>query len=189
MLGSFQDHEYLYLVMDLLTGGDLRYHIDKYKRFNETQTSKNCFVYSLDFFMACIILGLECIHSHNIIHRDIKPENLVFDDKGYLRITDFGIAQRNKKNNSNETSGTLSYMAPEVLCPKQHSFPVDYYGLGVVGYECILGTRPYYGRNKRQMKHHLITTQSKIDPNEVPIGWSYEAVDLINSLLLRNPSS
>ena len=77
---AFQDFENLYLVMDLLTGGDLRYHICKIRRFSENKTK---------FFIACLILGLEYIHSNNIIHRDIKPENLVLDDRGYLRITDF----------------------------------------------------------------------------------------------------
>ena len=81
---AFQDFENLYLVMDLLTGGDLRYHICKHRRFSESQTR---------FFIACIILGLEYIHSKKVIHRDIKPENLVLDENGYVRITDFGIAK------------------------------------------------------------------------------------------------
>ena len=56
------------------------------------------------------------MQENNIIHRDIKPENLVLDSKGYLRITDLGIARILKPDNSNETSGTPGYMAPEVLC-------------------------------------------------------------------------
>jgi serine/threonine protein kinase len=59
--------------MDLMPGGDLRYHIGKMRRFSEEQTK---------FFVACILLGLEYLHNNNIIHRDIKPENLVLDDKG-----------------------------------------------------------------------------------------------------------
>jgi len=65
--------------------------------------------------MACLILGLEYMHLNNVIHRDIKPENLVLDCKGYLRITDLGIARIARKENSNETSGTPGYMAPEIL--------------------------------------------------------------------------
>lgn len=56
------------------------------------------------------------MQNNNIIHRDIKPENLVLDSKGYLRITDLGIARILKPDNSSETSGTPGYMAPEVLC-------------------------------------------------------------------------
>ena len=98
---AFQDYENLYLVMDLLTGGDLRYHLCKLRHFSEEETK---------FFIACLLLGLEYIHSNNIIHRDIKPENLVFDDKGYLYITDFGIAKIYHENNSKETSGTMVIM-------------------------------------------------------------------------------
>ncbi len=77
MIFCFQDRENLYLVMDLLTGGDLRYHICKYKRFSEEQTK---------FFVACILLALDYLHSNNILHRDIKPENLVLDENGILNI-------------------------------------------------------------------------------------------------------
>ena len=88
MYFSFQDTDYLFLVMDLLTGGDLRYYYCKHRKFNEEEAK---------FIIACLILGLEYIHSNNIIHRDLKPENLVFDEKGYIRITDFGIAKITKK--------------------------------------------------------------------------------------------
>ena len=84
MLYAFQDRDNLYLVMDLMSGGDLRYHINKNRFFLESQSR---------FFAACIITGLEYIHSNGVLHRDIKPENLVLDSKGYLRITDFGIAR------------------------------------------------------------------------------------------------
>jgi len=67
---AFQDRDNLYLVIDLMEGGDLRYHIGKFRRFDEEQTK---------FFIACMILSLEFLHSNSILHRDIKPENLVFD--------------------------------------------------------------------------------------------------------------
>lgn len=126
----FQDHENLYLLMDLLSGGDLRYHICRYRKFSEKQTQ---------FFIACIILGLEFIHSNNIIHRDIKPENLVLDENGYVRITDFGIAKIYNKENKSETSGTPGYMAPEVIRCLNHSYVVDFFALGVIGYEFMTG--------------------------------------------------
>lgn len=126
--------------MDLLVGGDLRYHMGVRRRFRESEAK---------FFIACILLGLEFLHLHNIIHRDIKPENLVFDDMGYLRVTDLGIARAMKPNNSNDTSGTPGYMAPEVMCRQDHSFSVDHYAVGVIAYELMLGRRPFNGRNRR----------------------------------------
>ena len=85
---SFQDTDYLYIAMDLLTGGDLRYQIFKHKIFYEEQTK---------FFISCIILSLEYIHTNNILHRDLKPENLVLDSQGYLKLTDFGISKFTEK--------------------------------------------------------------------------------------------
>ena len=176
---AFQDFENLYLVMDLLTGGDLRYHICKLRRFSENKTK---------FFIACLLLGLEYIHSNNIIHRDIKPENLVFDDRGYLRITDFGVAKIRKEDNSSETSGTPGYMAPEVLLAQNHSFPVDFFAIGVMGYEFMLGQRPYLGKNRKEIKHQVLRRQAKIEPDDIPNGWSTESVDFINNCLKRKDS-
>ena len=80
MIYAFQDYENLYLVMDLLTGGDLRYHISRKRRFNEQQTSiLHLLIIFLEFFIGCVLLGLDYIHKNSIIHRDIKPENLVCD--------------------------------------------------------------------------------------------------------------
>lgn len=115
---AFQDRESLYLVMDLLTGGDLRFHICVYRKFSEEQTK---------FFVACILAGLEFLHENSIIHRDIKPENLVFEESGYLRITDLGIARKWNPDNAKETSGTPGYMAPEVMCRQNHNIEVDYF--------------------------------------------------------------
>jgi serine/threonine protein kinase len=73
MRQAFQDRDSLYLVMDLMPGGDLRYHICRKHKFTEEQTR---------FFAACVFLALEYMHSQKIVHRDIKPENLVLDSKG-----------------------------------------------------------------------------------------------------------
>ena len=149
---AFQDYENLYLVMDLLTGGDLRYHFCRIRRFTEEETK---------FFTSCLLLGLEYIHNNNIIHRDIKPENLVCDQNGYIRITDFGIAKTNRGDNSSETSGTPGYMAPEVLLAKNYTFTVDFFAIGVIGYEFMLGKRPYNGNNRKQIKNLMLKTQIK----------------------------
>ena len=64
----------------------------------------------IEFFIACIIRSLEYLAECKIIHRDIKPENLVIDNKGILRLTDFGIARLHRSNNGKDTSGTPGYM-------------------------------------------------------------------------------
>lgn len=133
-------------------------------------------------------MGLEYIHSNKIIHHDIKPENLLLDDQGYIKISDFGIAKEFNINNERDTSGTPGYIAPEVLFSQKHSYLVDYYALGVLGYEFMLGTRPYVGRSRKDIKQEIVSKQVQINANEVPIGWSDLAADLFNNLIQRKPT-
>ena len=175
---SFQDTDNLYLVMDLLTGGDLRYHICKKRYFTEEQAK---------FFISCIILGLEYCHYYNIIHRDIKPENLILDSRGYVHITDFGIAKIQTSNNHKETSGTPGYMSPEVLCGQNHTISVDYFAIGVMGYEFMMGVRPYLGTNRKEIKEKIMAKQVVIHRKDIKNGWGVEAADFINKLLQRKP--
>ena len=88
-----------------------------------------------EFCIACLIVGLEYIHGKNYLHRDIKPENCVFDEKGYLHLTDFGIAREKIEDNSNDTSGTPGYMAPEIILGQSHTFTCDYFALAIIAYE------------------------------------------------------
>jgi len=172
---AFQDSENLYLVMDLLLDGDLRFHLARQRKFSQQQTR---------FFCACLIHALETVHGHNIIHRDIKPENLVFDESGYLKLTDFGIAREWVPNtdNSNETSGTPGYMAPEVMCKNNHDIAADYFAVGVIAWECMFGRRPYQGKTRKEIRDAILAKQAQIKKNEVPDGWSLEAADFINKV-------
>ena len=135
------------MVLDNHPGGDLRYHIARKRIFNEKQTR---------FFVACIVHALSFIHEKLIIHRDIKPENLVFDQQGYLKVTDFGIARIWSQDNSKETSGTPGYMAPEVMCKQNHGVSVDYYAVGIIAYECMLGRRPYNGKDRKDIRNNIL---------------------------------
>jgi serum/glucocorticoid-regulated kinase 2 len=144
--------------MDLLTGGDLRYHICKNRKFSENQSK---------FFIGCILLGLEYCHRNKIIHRDIKPENLVLDSNGYVHITDFGIAKIQQLHNAKETSGTPGYMSPEVMCGHDHNILVDYFAVGVMGYEFLKGYRPYLGKNRKEIKEKMISHQAHIKKSDL----------------------
>jgi len=180
MIYSFQDLDYLYLVMEILQGGNLRYHLSLKKRFNENQ---------IKFLIGCIMIGLKYIHSQNILHRDIKPENLVFDKNGYLRITDFGIAKHYVVNNKKDTSGTIGYLAPEVLCNVNHNFSIDYYAVGIITYELMFGHRPYIGKNKHEVKQLILTRQAKVEYEDIPFGFSNSISDFINGLIQRKPKN
>jgi len=141
------------------------------RKFNEEHTK---------FIIACIVLSLEFLHSNGIIHRDLKPENLVFDDCGYLHLTDFGIARHMKPENYQDTSGTPGYMAPEVMCRQNHSYAADYYALGVIVYENIMGKRPYTGRSRKEIRDQILSRQVTIKRDNKPPDWTMEAVDFCN---------
>ena len=176
---SFQDINSLYLVMDLITGKDLRYHLSKEKKFS-SEASR--------FFLACTILGLEYIHYNNILHRDIKPDNLVIDKNGYVKITDFGISREIGKLIKGESSGTPGYMAPEVMCGKPHSIDSDYYCLGMMAYEFMKGVRPFLCRSNAELKKKAMESDIVINKLELPEGWGIEAGDFINRLIKRKQS-
>ena len=137
--------------MDLPLGGDLRFQLARQKRFSESQTK---------FFCACLLQALQTVHGHKfccIIHRDIKPENLVFDQLGYLKLTNFGIARKVIPDvECKAISGTPGYMSPEVLCKNNHGIAADYFAVGVIAYECIKGGRPYQGKNKKEIKDAIL---------------------------------
>ena len=90
-------------------------------------------------------------------------------------------------NNAKETSGTPGYMSPEVMKGQNHSFVVDFFALGVIGYEFMLGKRPYVGKSRKEIKEQMILKQAQIKCCDIPNGWSEEAADFFNKLLQRKP--
>jgi serum/glucocorticoid-regulated kinase 2 len=179
MYYAFQDDETLYIIMDYLSGGDLRYLICRRNYFTELETK---------FIAACITLNLNYIHEKNIIHRDLKPENLVFGSNGYLHLTDFGIALEYHRGDKGvrSASGTPGYMAPEAITNKRQEFSVDYFALGVIVYELMLDERPYQGKNRKEIKEQMFNIEIKLDKDDLPDEWKDEnIIDFINKLLAR----
>jgi len=176
MLYAFQDKESLYIAMPAFAGGDLRYHMSNTRVFTEEE---------IKFLAACVLLGLETIHSCNLMHKDIKPENILIDEKGYAYITDFGISKFWRPDNRHENAGTPPYMAPEVLAKEQYSFSVDFYALGIMLYEFITGMRPYRGKTRKEIRDQIASKQATIQQNLVIGRISPEAIDLCNALIQR----
>lgn len=136
---AFDDPKKCYLVMDLKTGGDLRYYLKKRYLFEEVDVA---------FYVACISSALEHIHSQGVIHRDVKPENILLDERGYPYLTDFGVAHVQEEGSrclvSTLASGTRQYLAPEVFTKTHiHGPEMDFWSLGVVAYELLFGRRPF----------------------------------------------
>lgn len=181
MLCSFQNKFNLFIVMELLTGGDLRFHLLNYSFFfSETQ---------LKFLLSNIILGLEYIHKKGIMHRDIKPENIMLNAEGYLKVSDFGIACLKKKMDRNDDSGTPVYMAPETIRKKkEQDYSVDFYSLGVIGYEIMKGNVPYESSHRRIIKKMMKNNVINLTPKDkLKTNYSKYCLDFINKLLRTNP--
>ena len=177
---SFQNKDYLYMINDLMPGGDLRYWYIQKKNFSE----KEC-----KFIIACVILGLEYLHSNKIIHRDLKPENILFDKKGYVHLADFGIAKKlgdEPEERIEDVSGSPGYMSPETIFNQKHSYASDFFSLGVICYEMMMKKRPYNGKNRQEIKENMANNFIQIKANEIPKGWSSEFVDFTNKLLEKN---
>ena len=180
---SFQDKENVFLILDYLPGGSLRSHSPRiYPQvaiFSEIQ---------IKFLISNIILSLEYIHNQRIIHRDLKPENLLFDDEGYLHLTDFGISKIYKSDDSPilDISGTPGYISPEMIKGEPQNFVSDFFGLGIVTYELIFGKRPFEGDNKDEIANSILNKKIYLDKNNIVKNISLDAADFINRLLRKN---
>lgn len=156
---SFQDDYYLFMALDFMGGGDLKYRLKKNK-FNE-----KC----VKFYILELISGLLYLHSRGIIHRDVKPANILLDTSGHVHLSDFNISAYYHPKISS-ASGTKAYMAPEVL-DGYYDYRADWWSLGVVMHEMLFGKRP----SKRY----------KLDIPEN--NFSNECIDLLKKLLRVNP--
>jgi serum/glucocorticoid-regulated kinase 1/serum/glucocorticoid-regulated kinase 2 len=75
-------------------------------------------------------------------------------------------------------------MAPEVMCKQNHGIAADYFALGVIAYECMLGRRPYFGKSRKEIRDQILAKQVCVKPQELPTGWSTESIDFINQVFL-----
>jgi len=133
MFGSFHDQRYIYMVLEYIVGGEFFTHLRKAGRF---ENEHSC------FFGACIAAIFEYCHGKNIVYRDLKPENILINGDGYVKLTDFGFAKV-IEHRTYTLCGTPEYIAPEVLLNKGHGKPVDWWTLGILIYEMIVGYPPF----------------------------------------------
>ena len=102
-------------------------------------------------YLCEVLLALEDLHKRDIIYRDLKPDNVVLDDEGHAQLTDFGLSKEGVfEGNKGAKSfcGSVAYLAPEMLRKAGHGKSVDWYLLGVLLYEMIVGQPPYFSDSK-----------------------------------------
>uniref|UniRef100_A0A8D0DS99 G protein-coupled receptor kinase n=1 Tax=Salvator merianae TaxID=96440 RepID=A0A8D0DS99_SALMN len=134
---AYQSKNALCLVMTLMNGGDLKYHI-----YNVGERGLE--MSRVIFYSAQITCGMLHLHSIQIVYRDMKPENVLLDDNGHCRLSDLGLAVRVKEGKTiNQRAGTNGYMAPEILKEENYTYPVDWFAMGCSIYEMIAGRTPF----------------------------------------------
>ncbi|CDH59819.1 agc yank protein kinase [Lichtheimia corymbifera JMRC:FSU:9682] len=174
---AFQDDENMFMVIDLMLGGDLRFHLDRMGAFPEDYVR---------FYAAEISCALNYLHRKNIIHRDLKPDNILLNEKGHAHLTDFNIAVPVMDNRPLlSIAGSMAYMAPEILRKRGYLASVDWWSLGVVCYELLVGTRPFRGKTNETLQQSIMNEPVTF-PEDIPI--SEEAKDFVLGLLNRDVS-
>lgn len=226
---SFQDAQYLYLVMEFLPGGDLMTMLIKYDTFSEDVTK---------FYMAECILAIEAVHKLGFIHRDIKPDNILIDSLGHIKLSDFGLStgfhkqhdsayyqrllgggdspnpagsqqadrgvrnsvmvnainltmtskgdiatwKANRRKLAYSTVGTPDYISPEIFLQQGYGKECDWWSLGAIMYECLVGYPPFCSENPHQTYQKIIKWEEYLQfPNDVHL--SREAEDMVRRLL------
>ncbi|KAG5150299.1 hypothetical protein JHK84_026771 [Glycine max] len=213
---SFQDEEYLYLIMEYLPGGDMMTLLMRKDILTEDEAR---------FYVGETVLAIESIHKHNYIHRDIKPDNLLLDRNGHMKLSDFGLCkpldcsnlqekdfsvgmnrsgalqsdgrpvapkrtqqeqlqhwQKNRRMLAYSTVGTPDYIAPEVLLKKGYGVECDWWSLGAIMYEMLVGYPPFYSDEPMLTCRKIVNWRTTLKfPEEAKL--SAEAKDLICRLL------
>ncbi|XP_072955704.1 uncharacterized protein [Typha angustifolia] len=219
---SFQDDEFLYLIMEYLPGGDMMTLLMRKDTLTEDEAR---------FYVAETVLAIESIHKHNYIHRDIKPDNLLLDRNGHMKLSDFGLCkpldsssfpnlsepdyatgkstkpsmesdnrlsassvpkrtqqeqllhwQKNRRMLAYSTVGTPDYIAPEVLLKKGYGMECDWWSLGAIMYEMLVGYPPFYSEDPMSTCRKIVNWRNHLKfPEEAKL--SPEAKDLISKLL------
>ncbi|KAI9104523.1 serine/threonine protein kinase [Phlyctochytrium arcticum] len=217
---SFQDPQYLYLIMEFLPGGDLMTMLIKYDTFSEDVTR---------FYMAECVSAIDAVHALGYVHRDIKPDNLLIDKDGHVKLSDFGLStgfhkthdstyyqrlldntnpaskidhigtqknidltfsrrdklatwKRNRRALAYSTVGTPDYIAPEVFSQRGYGKECDWWSLGAIMFECLVGYPPFCSENPHETYRKIINWRDHLYvPDDVHL--SREAEDLIRCLL------
>ncbi|XP_076838683.1 rhodopsin kinase GRK1 [Brachyhypopomus gauderio] len=190
---AFQTKTELCLIMTIMNGGDLRFHI-----YNVDENNPGFDEPRACYYTAQIIQGLEHLHQKRIIYRDLKPENVLLDNEGNVRISDLGLAVELKdgQEKTKGYAGTPGFMAPELLRGEEYDYSVDYFALGVTLYEFIAAKGPFRTRGekvenkevKKRILNDQVTYTEKFSENAKSMCESLLAKQVDRRMGFRNRS-
>jgi len=188
---SFHSKDDVFLILDLMTGGDLGYHLHQKGRFPK----KEC-----QYYASRIMLGLQALHDKGFVYRDLKPENCLLAEDGRVKITDLGLATKITPN-LHGAAGTRGYWAPEMLRRDKkgkrmtYGHTVDWFSFGCCVAEFICGSNPFrseaalnFGleRGKQTKEKAIDCATLEMEPNLKPDKFEPDAADLCRRLLDKN---
>ncbi|KAF9095504.1 hypothetical protein BGX29_008987 [Mortierella sp. GBA35] len=156
---SFQTPTKLYLVQDFMNGGELFFHMQNEGTFSESRAR---------FYAAELVLALEHLHSCNVVYRDLKPENILLSSQGHIVLVDFGLCKQNvtEDERTHTFCGTTEYLAPEIVKGTGYGKAVDWWSLGVLLYEMLVGASPF-ADTRTEGTYHKILHQPVIFPSHL----------------------
>ncbi|XP_061094504.1 serine/threonine-protein kinase N2-like isoform X2 [Conger conger] len=166
LFACFQTKEHVCFVMEYAAGGDLMMHIHA-NVFSESRAV---------FYAACVVLGLQFLHDHKIVYRDLKLDNLLLDTEGYVKIADFGLCKEGMgfRDRTSTFCGTPEFLAPEVLTETSYTRAVDWWGLGVLIFEMLVGESPFPGDDEEEVFDSIVN-----DEVRYPRFLSTEAISIM----------
>jgi len=182
LLDHFENAEYIFLVMELMSGYDLHTYFIKNKfKFSEKQAADISYQ---------IASGLCYLHKYGVLHRDLKPENIMLSDMGessVVKIMDFGLSKILGPNEKvADGYGTLSFVAPEVLVRQPYNKQIDIWSLGVILYFMLSGELPFDDKNDNEEKIAKMTVFTEVKfPKDKWKNRSNEVIDLITKCLIK----
>ncbi|KAH6916221.1 AGC/YANK protein kinase [Coprinopsis sp. MPI-PUGE-AT-0042] len=175
---AFQDDENCFFVLDLMLGGDLRFHLERLGSMPEE---------TVRFYVAQLSSGLAYLHEMGIMHRDIKPDNILLDERGNAHLTDFNIAVHFSERKLTGVAGSMAYMAPEILTKRGYTCHIDWWSLGVCAYELIFGRRPFRGRTNSALTYSISKDPLKW-PEDAEQKCSRTGMQVVRGFLERDPT-
>lgn len=172
---TFHGSDKLFYVMELISGGDLMFHIQNDKVFSVGRAK---------FYSAEICLGLWYLHDNGVIYRDLKLDNVMLDEDGHVKIADFGMCKENiRKGHSTSTfCGTPGYLAPEIIREVPYGHSVDWWALGVLMYEMMVGDTPFEADDDDELFQQILTHKP-----DYPRNLPQTAKEAIQRFLTRDP--
>ncbi|NWW83159.1 MAST2 kinase, partial [Climacteris rufus] len=193
MFCSFETKRHLCMVMEYVEGGDC------------ATLLKNIGALPVDMarmYFAETVLALEYLHNYGIVHRDLKPDNLLITSMGHIKLTDFGLSKiglmslttnlyeghiekDTREFLDKQVCGTPEYIAPEVILRQGYGKPVDWWAMGVILYEFLVGCVPFFGDTPEELFGQVISDE--IAWPEGDDALPPDAQDLISKLLRQNP--